>query len=93
MYICISLCNNSRWKKLGRADLVNISSINLSPTETEALSFGLKFATGIKNYDMGKIINTNYKHHDSDFDKGFLQGIIAASTNCHSDEPTYLKDT
>ena len=31
----ISLCNNSRWKKLGRADLVNnISSINLSPTET-----------------------------------------------------------
>ena len=42
----------------------NISSINLSPTETEALSFGLEFATGIKNYDMGKIINTNYKHHD-----------------------------
>ena len=88
----ISLCNNSRWKKLGRADLVNnISSINLSPTETEALSFGLKFATGIKNYDMGKIINTNYKHHDSDFDKGFLQCIIAASTNCHSDEPTLPK--
>ena len=45
----ISLCNNSRWKKLDRADLVNnISSINFSPTETEALSFGLKFATGIK---------------------------------------------
>ena len=46
----ISLCNNSRWKKLGWADLVNnISSINLSPTETEALSFGLKFATDIKS--------------------------------------------
>ena len=83
----ISLCNNSHWKNLGRADLINnISSINLSPTETEALSFGLKFATGIKNYDMGKIINTNYKHHDTDFHKGFSQGIIAASTNCHSDE-------
>ena len=40
---------------------------------------------------MGKIINTNYKHHDSDFHKGFLQGIIAASTNCHSDELTLLK--
>ena len=37
---------------------------------------------------MGKLINTNYKHHDSDFHKGFLQGIIAASTNCHSDELT-----
>ena len=85
----IPLCNNSCWKKFGRDDLVNnISSINLSPTETKALSFGLKFATGIKNYDMGKLINTNYKHHDSDFDKGFLQGIIAASTNCHSDELT-----
>ena len=40
---------------------------------------------------MGKIINTNYKHHDSDFDKRFLQGIITASTNCHSDEPTLPK--
>ena len=66
----------------------NISSINLSPTETEALSSALKFTTGIKNYDMGKIINSNYKHHDSDFHIGFLQGIIAASTNCHSDELT-----
>ena len=74
---------------MGWADLVNnISSINLSPIETEALSFGLRFSTGIKNYDMGKIINTNYKYHDSDFHKGFLQGIIAASTNCHSDELT-----
>ena len=37
---------------------------------------------------MGKLINTNYKHHDSDFYKGFLQSIIAASTNCHSNELT-----
>ena len=74
---------------MGGADLVNnISSINLSPIETEALTFGLKFATGIKNHDMGKLINTNYKYHHSDFHEGFLQGIIAASTNCHSDELT-----
>ena len=39
----------SCWKNLGMADLVNnISSISLSPVETEALSFELKFATGIK---------------------------------------------
>ena len=74
----IYLCNNSCWKNLGRVDLVNkIPSFNLSPIETEALSFRLKFATGIKNYDMGKLININYKHLDSDFHKGFLQGIIA----------------
>ena len=86
-FIC--LCNNSCWKNLGRADLVNnISSINLSPIETEALSFRIKFTTGIKKYDMGKIINTNYKNHDSDFRKWLLVGIIAASTNCHFDELT-----
>ena len=85
----ISLCNNSCLKNLGRADLVNsISNVNLSPNETKALRFGLKFATGIKNYDIGKLINTNYKHHDSDFYRGLLQGIIAASTNCHSNELT-----
>ena len=76
----ISLCNKSCWKNLGWADLVNnISSSSLSPIETKAISFGLKFATGIKNHDMGKLINTNYKHHYSDFHKGFLQSIIATS--------------
>ena len=74
---------------MGWADLVNnIFGISLSPIETEALSFGLKFATCIKNHDMGKLINTNYKHHDSDFLEGYLQGIITASTNCYSDELT-----
>ena len=55
----ISLCNKSCQKDLGRADLINnISRINLSFVETEAPSFGLKFATTIKNEDMGKLINT-----------------------------------
>ena len=31
-------------------------------------------------------MNTNYKHHVSDFHKGFIEGIIAASTKCHSDD-------
>ena len=37
---------------------------------------------------MGKLINMNYKRHDSDFHKGFIQGILATSINCHSDELT-----
>ena len=81
----ISQWNKICWKDLGRTDLLNhISSINLSSVENEALSFGLKIASGIKNHDMGKLINTN----DSGIHKGFIQGIIAASTNCHSDELT-----
>ena len=85
----ISLCNKSCWKNLRWADLVNnITSISLNHFETDALSSGLKFSTGIKNHDMGKLINTNYKHHDSEFHKGFLQDIITASTYYHSDELT-----
>ena len=42
-------------EKFDRVDLVNnISSFNLSPIETEALSLRLKFATGIKNCNMEK---------------------------------------
>ena len=85
----IFLCNKSCWKDLGRADLVNnISSISLNSVETKAFSFGLKFATGIRNHGIGKLINTNYWHHVSDFHKGFIQGIIATSINYHSDELT-----
>ena len=66
----ISLYNNSYWKDSGRADLVEmISSIKLSSAETEALSFGLKFATRIKNNDMEKLIDLNNRHHDSNFHK------------------------
>ena len=52
----------------------------------EALGFGLKFATGVKNYDMGKLLDIYYSHHDSDFCKGFVQGIITVSINCQNDE-------
>ena len=59
-------------------------------------SFSLIYCTFVKkkyheknvSVDIYWKINTDYKHHDSDFHKGFLQGIIAASSNGHSDEPT-----
>ena len=35
---------------------------------------------------MGKLIDMNYRHHNLDFYKGFVQGRIAASTNCQIDE-------
>ena len=84
----MSLCNKSCWKDLSRVDLIeNISRIKLSIV-TDLLSFGLKFATGVKNYNIGQLIDINYKHHDSNFHKGFEQDIIATSTNCHTDEQT-----
>lgn len=76
---------------MGRADLVtNISSTTLSTIETEALSFGLKFATGLKN-NISKLINLNYRHSDTDFHKGFTQGILAASLDCQNTEFTLPK--
>ena len=83
------MCNNSSWKKLGRNDLVvSIFNTTLSTVEMEAPSFGLKFATGEKNPDIGNLIDKNFRHQSSDFHKGFLQGIINASTTCQTNEHT-----
>ena len=37
---------------------------------------------------MEKLVDIYYRHHDSDFPEGFVQAIIAASTNCQTDEQT-----
>ena len=56
------------WERFGRNDLVvNISSCTLSTLEMEAPYFVLKFATYVKNHDMGKLIDINHRHQDSDF--------------------------
>ena len=72
------LCDNRRWRNI---DIIqNISDIALTPVELEALQFGLKFTTGINKLNIINTIKKNYKHNDSDFHKGFIQGIIAATT-------------
>ena len=75
------LCINSQWKSLGNPNLINnLSDITLSQNETEALSFGLKFATGIsKKSEVCDTIIKNYHSQDTDFEKGFIQGIITSS--------------
>ena len=35
---------------------------------------------------MGKLIDINYRYYYSDFHKSFIQGTIAASTNCQTDK-------
>ena len=77
----VSLCRKSRWKEIGRPDLVmNLSNYNLTDTETEALSLGLKFSTGGGRYQLTDLISRNYRHTDSDFTKGFIQGILISAT-------------
>lgn len=59
-----ALCSNSKWKYIGRLDLIeNLSDIKLSNTKWEAFSFDLKFATGIWK---GDIADTIIKNHKSD---------------------------
>ena len=64
------LCESSKWSSVGRKDLVkNISSYKLTNTDLEALSLGFKFATGQNNNYITNLINTNYRHSDTDFNK------------------------
>ena len=80
-----SLCASSLWNTIGRPDLIhNLSSHHLSPTETEALSFGLKFATGLPKQNLVDTLTKNYRYTDTDFLKGYIQGIISASMKNHN---------
>ena len=77
-----SLCRDSRWKDIGHSNLIlNISTTPLKQYELEVLQFGLKFAMGLcKRYELLDIVNTNYRHIDSDFN-------ITSTTNNHT--PTH----
>ena len=45
----------------------------------------------VKNQDMGKLIDMNYRLQHSDFYRCFVQGIIAASTSYQTDEHILAK--
>ena len=84
------LCKNSKWKTIGRADLItNLSSYSPSPTELEALGLGLKFATGANNNNISHLLYKNYRQSDSEFNKGFIQGILSV-TSLPSDAETTI---
>ncbi|XP_076037629.1 uncharacterized protein LOC143023045 [Oratosquilla oratoria] len=91
------LCENSRWKTVGRSDIItNLSSKQLTDTEKEALSLGLKFDTGYDKTSFTEYVTRNYKWKDNDVDKGFAQGVIAcykalANTQYHSIPKRYMK--
>ncbi|XP_076039155.1 uncharacterized protein LOC143024255 [Oratosquilla oratoria] len=71
------LCNNSRWKEVGRHELItNLSSLRLTKTQEEALSLGLKFSTGINHKTTADYVEKNYNWRDSELENGFKQGLI-----------------
>ena len=77
-----NICDNSKWTTTGNTAIINnLSRKILTPYEKEALSFGLKFATGIpKKHELAGTITTNYRSNDDDFIKGYIQGIITCTT-------------
>ena len=84
-----TLISNSGWKYIGRKDLVNnLSRKQLNDVEEEALSFGLKFAIGLPKNNIDDTISKNYRYSDTDFDKGFVQGIITSSFCSSTNEST-----
>ena len=74
----LHLCANSPWKQAGNPDIVrNVSSRQLSNTEIEALSLGMKFDSGKDKMSFVEHVNKNYKWDDPDVEKGFAQGVLA----------------
>ncbi|XP_076036062.1 uncharacterized protein LOC143022012 [Oratosquilla oratoria] len=74
----LGLCSNSMWNNIGRTNLItNLSDIHLSKTETQVLSLGLKFDTGLYGKQYGESINKNYRWDEKDVEKGFKQGVIS----------------
>ena len=55
--------------------------MTLTNDETIVLSFGLKFATGIRGADTADTVTKNYRFGDSDFTKAFIQDIYRADTS------------
>lgn len=85
------LCTNSRWKLIGNQKLIhNISTFKLSATEMEALSLGLKFATGLKKDDTLTALTKNHNFSHTEFKKIFVHGILAA-TFTNTIETTLLR--
>ena len=85
------LCNNSTWKQVGNATIVtNISRHPLSQTEKYALSLGLRFDSGVDRHSYMEHVDRNYTWNDSEADKGFIQGILAACKALANKEPSTL---
>ncbi|XP_076044806.1 uncharacterized protein LOC143027405 [Oratosquilla oratoria] len=85
------LCDESEWKNAGKPGIVNnLSSKQLSKSEKEALSLGLKFDTGIKKYNYVEQVCRNYRWTDEDTEKDFIQGVIACCLAAADQQPNAL---
>ena len=78
---------------MGQTDLINnMPGTTLGSYEFEAPQFRVKLKIGPhKIHDVLNIINTKYRHIDSDFDKGFTQGLTASITNHQTSNHTLPK--
>ena len=69
----------SKWKHTGCPAMVsNLTDFQFSTTKMEAFCLGLKFATYIHQNITTNFILCNSRNFDTDFSKGFIQGIIPA---------------
>lgn len=58
----------------------------------EALSLGLKFATGLRKGNTLTTLTKNHRFNHNEFEKGFTQSIIATSLT-NIEEKHYSGDT
>ena len=70
--------------------MTNLATRQLTPTEKEALSLGMKFDSGRDRFTFVEHVDRNYRWDDSDADKGFMQGLLAVCKMLADKEPNSL---
>ncbi|XP_076067692.1 uncharacterized protein LOC143040485 [Oratosquilla oratoria] len=60
--------------------LNNLSSYTLTPSQSQALSLGLKFSTNNNTKKLSDYIKKNYNWREDDIDIGFKQGVLFCCT-------------
>ena len=74
--------DKSKWKHIGHPKrILNQTNCQIFTNKSETLSLGLKFATDIYKNIITITILSNYWNYDTDFFKGFIQGIILTTFN------------
>ncbi|XP_076061529.1 uncharacterized protein LOC143037282 [Oratosquilla oratoria] len=82
------LCNTSKWNNIGKHHLLNnLSSYTLTPSQSQALSLGLKFSTNNNTKKLSDYIMKNYNWKEDDIDIGFKQGVLFCCTLASKSNP------
>ena len=66
-------------------------TLNSATVETSPSVWSKIFWLELFDLNIVNLINLNYRHNDSDLNKGFIQRLLAVTTNVNTDDLALLK--